>query len=303
MIRNLIKLPLAYSFLLLITIMIPSTGSANEVLKWTGCGITMKAFMAEAALAYQEKTGGKVAIKLSGGGATKGIRFANAGLSEMGGTCRPSLPDRFPEMEGEALLTVVGWDALVPIVHKENPIDSLTSEQFKQIMMGDIKNWSMVGGPDQAIQVVARTGKISGVGFMSRLMIFNDQETEFNGNAKIVKSSGPLEKYVEKNKWAIGISGVSSARRREVKLLAIEGKDATVKNIAAGDYPFFRPLYIATQGEPTGEVKKFLEWLLSAEGQEVVKKCGTVTLEQGRDLKKKFKFWLNTDRIINFDML
>lgn len=259
--------------------------------------------MAEAAQAYHEATGGNISIKLSGGGATKGIRFANSGLSDMGGSCRPCLPSHFPEYESEALLTVVGWDALVAVINPENPTNSITSKHFKQILLGEIDNWSSVGGPDQQVHLVVRTGKISGVGFMTRLMIFNDQKTEYSSKAKIVKSSGPVEKFIEKNKWAIGVTGVSSARRRVLKLLAIDDNQATVENIASGNYPFFRPLYIATQGRPEGEVKNFLDWLLSSEGQKVVAKCGTVTLEQGKGLKEKFNFWLHTDRIINFDAL
>ena len=98
---------------------------AATTLKWTGCGITKKAFMKEAAAAYEQKTG--IKIKLSGGGATKGIRFANSGMADLGGNCRPALKDRFPAEESNAYMTVVAWDALVPVVHPDNPVGSLTS--------------------------------------------------------------------------------------------------------------------------------------------------------------------------------
>ena len=282
-----------------------SLGIADEVtvLKWTGCGITKKAFMAEAAKAYEEETGGKIVIKISGGGATKGIRFADAGLADMGGNCRPALPDKFPEEESNARMTVVGWDALVPIINPNNPIESITSAQLKNIMTGEITNWSEVGGPDQKIQVVARIGKVSGVGFTARQIIFEDEDADYVQDAIIKKSSGPVEKHIEKNTWAIGITGISSAKRRKVKVLSVDGNESTEDNIASGAYPTFRPLYITTNGEPTGEVKKFLDWLTSEKGQAVVTDCGTVTLAKGKGLKEKYQNWVHTDHILNYNSL
>ena len=296
--KNNILIPGITSVIFLLSLI--SVVQAQTVLKWTGCGITKKAFMAEAAKAYEVATNGNIKITLSGGGATKGIRFADAAMADLGGTCRPSLPDQFPQEESKVYLTVVAWDALVPIVNEKNPIKSLTSDQLKQIVFGKITNWSDVGGPNQKIQVVARIGKITGVGFMARKIIFEDLEAEYAKDAIIVKSSGPLEKKVETMQWAVGITGISSAKRRPVKILPVDGNEASVQNIASGHYPTFRPLYLATQGKPKGENKSFLDWLLSDKGQKVVEQCGTVTLKQGAGLKSKFKHWLNTDRIVNF---
>ncbi len=295
------------AFLITLVFLFGNPGDAvSDNLTWTGCGISKKAYMKEAAAAYKEKSG--VDIKLSGGGATKGIRFTNAGLSDMGGTCRPALPDKFPQKEGEVFLTVVAWDALVAVVHPDNPVDSLTVEQLKKIMTGRITNWKEVGGPDQEILVVARTGKVSGVGYMARKMIFNDPEVEFTPRAKLVKSSGPLEKTVLKDKNAIGITGISSAKKRvfkgrKLKILKLDGAYPSVEAISTGKYPLFRPLYLATKGKPTGQVKAFLDWITSPEGQKVIESQGTVTLAQGKGLKAKFKYWEHTDRILNFNTL
>ena len=140
----------------------------SDMLTWVGCGITKKAFMAEASTTFTEKTG--VEIELSGGGATKGIRAAAGKTANLGGTCRPALPDRFTEEEKDARLTIVAWDALVFITHNDNPIDSLTLEQGKDIMLGKITNWKEVGGDDADIIVGYRdqagAGKYSGVGYM-----------------------------------------------------------------------------------------------------------------------------------------
>ncbi|MBF0474289.1 MAG: phosphate ABC transporter substrate-binding protein [Deltaproteobacteria bacterium] len=259
--------------------------------------------MSEAVKAYEKETGGKVSVSLSSGGATKGIRFANSGMADMGGTCRPALPDKFPEEELGVLLTVVAWDAVVAIVNKANPVNALTTDQLKQILLGTITNWSQVGGPNQKILFFDREDNYSGVGFVSRIMFFNDVNTKYTKAAEALMSSGPLEENVEQNQWAIGITGVSSARKRSLKILALDGIDPTVGNISSGTYTAFRPLYIATKGKPEGEVKKFLDWLISEKGQAVVEKCGTVSLKQGAGLKAKYKYWLHTDRVVNFSSL
>jgi phosphate transport system substrate-binding protein len=282
------------------------TTSGATKLKWTGCGITKKAFMAEAVKAYKAKTG--VLISLSGGGATKGIRATNAGKADIGGSCRNCLSTKFADEEGATFMTVVAWDAIVPIVHKSNPVKALTSQQLKDIMQGKLTNWKDVGGPDQDILVVVRTGKINGVGLMARKILYNNPEMEFSKKALVVKSSGPLENKIQTDPAAIGITGISSATKRisegkPLTVVKVDGNEATVANIGSGAYPTLRPLYLMTKGAPAGETKKFIDWLLSDEGQKVVETAGTVSLQQGAGLKAKFKYWENTNKITNFNDL
>ncbi|MBU0482725.1 MAG: extracellular solute-binding protein [Proteobacteria bacterium] len=282
------------------------TATAAEMMKWTGCGITKIAFMAEAADAYKKKTG--VVISLSGGGATKGIRAANSGEVDMGGNCRPSLPGKFPAEEGEVYLTVVAWDALVPIVQKDNPVDSITTENLKKVLQGEITNWKDLGGPDQKILLVTRTGKTNGVGYMARKIIFNDPDVDFAADALVLKSTGPVENKIKSDVTAFGLTGFSSAKKRvdsgeSMKILAVDGHKADAASIASGSYSTFRPLFISTKGKPAGEVKAFLDWLLSDEGQGVVEAAGTASVRQSVGLKAKFKHWETTDRIVNFDSL
>jgi phosphate transport system substrate-binding protein len=279
---------------------------AQANLRWTGCSITRIAFMTELATAYQKKTG--IAISLSGGGATKGIRDTNSGVADMGGTCRPSLPDEFPAEEGNVVLYQVGWDALVPVVNKETPVKDLTVEQIKDILVGKITNWKEVGGNDAKILVVAREGKISGVGYMTLNMIFHDKDTEHAKDALIVEDSGPLENKITVDRIAFGVTGVSSAKKKvaegkSIKILTVNGVEPTMDNIASGAYPHFRPLYIAVNPNSPNyaEVKKFIDWTLSAEGQKVIEDAGTVNLARGQGLKEKFKYWEHTDKIANFD--
>lgn len=268
-----------------------AAGSASaETLTWTGCGITKKAFMAEVAKAYEAKTG--IATKISGGGATKGIRSASAGASDMGGTCRHWLRGLEGDVHTEeqnAQLVQVAWDAIVAIVHPDNPVENITMAQLKDIYDGKITRWSELGGPDKPIALITRAGKYSGVGHMFRLLAFNDQEYGFKARSLEVKSSGPLEKKVEKVKGAMGVDGISSAKKRDVKFLSLDGVAPTKENIAAGTYPLFRPLYLAVHKQKASAgTKAFIDFILSDEGQQVIADQGTVNMAEGAGLKGKW---------------
>jgi phosphate transport system substrate-binding protein len=283
-------------------IAIPAFAGAQQAdMSWTGCGITRKAFMAEAAAAYKIKTG--ITISITGGGAMKGIRDAAAGRVDMGGTCRPPIPHRDDSEKG-LVITHVAWDALVVMVNPNNPVNDISSEQVRKIFEGKMRFWKDLGAPELAIITLAtRIGMLSGVGYMTRIMLYNDPVAFFSQHAKRLKSSTPVEKMVEKTKNAIGISGVSSAIKRKVKLLALNGVKPTKENIASGKYTYYRPLFLVTKGKPTGKIKDFIDWLLSAEGQKVVSDNGTVNLAEGHSLNNKYKYWEQKDSVWNYNKL
>jgi len=246
---------------------------AAEPLTWAGCGITKKSFMAEMATAYQARYGTE--IILEGGGAAKGIRRVGDKSVTIGGSCRPKLPGNPEELSTQ--LNPVAWDALVVIVHPDNPVDNITISQVQKMYEGKITNWKELGGPDRPLELQIRKGKQSGVGRTLRELAFGDFDKDFVSTA-VHKSSGPLEQAVENNPNAVGVTGVSSARKRTVKLLTLEGKEASYDNIRSGDYHFYRPLYIAhNPANPRyEEVKKFIDFAHSREGREIIRKQGAV---------------------------
>jgi len=263
-----------------------STMVNAEELSWTGCGISKKAFMTEMAKAYESKTG--VTVKLSGGGATKGIRAVAAGTSDLGGSCRHWLRgvsgDVHPE-ETDADLIQVAWDALVVIAHPDNSVNNIALDQLKDVYAGKISSWSDLGGEDKRIGLVVRDGKTSGVGYMLRQLVFGDADYEFGARSLKVKSTGPLEAKVESLKTAFAIDGISSAKRRNVKFLSIDGVEPTKENIAAGSYALYRPLYMAVNKQNTNQAaQKFVDFVLSDEGQAVISQQGTVNLKEGAAL-------------------
>jgi len=257
-------------------------GADGKTLTWVGCGISKQAFMAEVAAAYEKKTG--IKIKLQGGGATKGIRQVAGRQVDMGGSCRDVIhqPGGMSPISDERYVTMhpVGWDALVVIVHPKNPVTNITLDQIKRLYKGEITNWRELGGKDEPLTLYVRKGKISGVGRSIRELVFSNYDEEFTGG-KVVNSSGPLEQAIQTEENAIGITGYSSAKRRKVKMLSLEGIEPKYDKIASGGYMLYRPLYLVT---PMGihvkpEIQGFIDFLRSEEGKKILRTAGTVPYE------------------------
>ncbi len=259
---------------------------AEANLKWVGCGITKKAFMAELAAAYEAKTG--VKIKIEGGGATRGIRetIAMDSDADMGGTCRFLMHS---EQTGQAIKAEpVAWDALVVITHKDNPVNDISLENLRAVYRGQITNWKELGGPDRTLKLFVRKGKISGVGRTLRKLVLDDYDADITSTYEF-KSSGPLEKAVEQDVNALGVTGISSARRRNVKILSLDGKFPSYENIKSGEFVLYRPLYIVVNHlkSDADDVEQFVGFALSDEGRKIIRENGTVPYRDGYRLIQK----------------
>lgn len=244
-----------------------------EPLHWAGCGITKKAFMAELAKAFEAKTG--TSIVLEGGGAAKGIRRAGDKSVHLGGTCRPQLPGL--RSEAVTRLNPVAWDALVVITHPDNPVSDITLDQLRGIYEGRITNWRQLNGPNRPLELQIRSGKQSGVGRTLRELVFMDVEKDFVA-AAVHPSSGPLEKAVQSNPNAVGVTGVSSAKKRPLKILTLEGREPDYDNIRSGAYLLYRPLYIAynPSNERYREISEFIDFAHSKIGRQIIRDQGSV---------------------------
>jgi len=262
----------AFSFILSLTTINLSFAANSSTLNWSGCGITKKAFMAELANAYYEKTG--IKINLRGGGATRGIRDVVNHKADIGGACRTQM--EFSSLERGVKQIPVAWDALVVIVHPSNPVKEITLQQLRHIYRGNITNWQQLGGKNAPIDLYARTGTISGVGYTLRELVFNNLKESFKAK-QFFKSSGPLEIAIENNRNAIGTTGISSANRRDIKILKLEGKKPSYENIRRGKYLLYRPLYLVIQQfEKDLRVLNFKKFALSKDGQAIIRSTGAV---------------------------
>ena len=271
--------------------------AAEEMLVWRGCGVSKTAFMAACAKAYREETG--VPIRVSGGGARLGLVATAEGGADLGGSCRALLAEeagRYPDLR----LCVVAWDALVVIVQEGHEVDNLSKDQLREILLGRVRNWQEVGGPDRRLVVVARRGDDSGVGHCVRRLILKDEHARL-GTVRL-HSSGPVERLVARHRDAVAVTGISSVRQQQgLKALAIDGVAPSVENIASGAYPYYRPLYIAFVRGRNPHADRFVRWLIGPRGQKTIESQQTVTLYQGRQLAKRCEALPKS--AFNFDQL
>ena len=267
-------------------------GSAapKRVLKWVGCGISKLGFMQDLARAYEKRTGVKIVIE--GGGATKGLREVSAGESNMGGSCRLPLVmrtkagiDKVDPAERHIKIIPMGWDALVVIAHKDNKeVSSLTLEQLRDVLTGKITTWKELGGSsDKPINLYVRKGKISGVGATLRQQLFNNPRQEFAARAKVLASSGKIEKAVEADPYGLAVSGISSSRHRKVQMLSLDNAAPTMANLKDGKYHLYRILFLVVPPDykTDPDIKAFVDFSLSLEGEDVIEKAGTLPYHKG----------------------
>lgn len=288
----------AARFLLLVVPLIAFQTSAQAVtkeIKWVGCGISKLGFMQKLASAYEKKSG--VKINLEGGGATKGLRNVASGQSHIGGSCR--LPLVIEEKDGsftieqkEQQLKVIpiGWDSLVVITNKANEAaTAISQQQLRDVLTGKITNWSELGGDDRPINLYVRSGKISGVGLTLRQQLFNKVGQEFRSDATVLSSSGKIEKAVEQDPNALAVSGISSSRHRDVKMLQLDGIEPSLDTLKAGDYPLYRLLFLVAPHnlKEQPELQEFISFALSRQGQSIIKKAGTMPYHQALNLMFK----------------
>ena len=174
----------------------------------------------------------------------------------------------------------IGYEAFVFFVHKNNPIDNLTTEQIQAIYSGEITNWSELGGPDEEIAAYQRN---EGSGSQSMLIRFMDGKEIMEAPTEMVDDfmSGIVEQVSDyrNKKGSIGFSfryyleGI--IKNPNIKLLSIDGVAPTVENIKNGSYPITTSLYAVTyEGNDNENVEKLLDWVLSEEGQYIIEKTG-----------------------------
>jgi len=178
-------------------------------------------------------------------------------------------------------LRPVAWDALVMMVHKDNPVESVSLDQLRKLYKGQITNWKQLGGKDAPVELYVRKGKISGVGRTLRELLFYNYEEEFVAR-HVVEETANLEKDMVTNPNGAGMTGVSSARKLKgiAKILKLDGKDPSYENIRTGKYLLYRPLYIVSNlQEKDPEVKRFVTFVAGDEGKQIMRSVGTVPYE------------------------
>jgi phosphate transport system substrate-binding protein len=233
--------------------------------------------IAQASLeAYMKKNPG-VQISLSGGGSGEGIKALLDKTTDIADSSREIKKEEIELAEKNGVKPVahvVAYDAIIPVVHPKNKVTNLSIYQLSQIYQGKITNWKEVGGEDLKIVVISRD---SSSGTFESWDHFIMKKAKVTPQAQMLASNGAIVTAVSKNRYAIGYLGMGYVNK-SLKPLPVDGIKASVETALSKEYPLSRELYMYTNGEPTGEVAKFIAFVKSAEGQKIVAKEGFVPL-------------------------
>ena len=218
-----------------------------------------------------------VNISLSGGGSGNGIKALIDGSTDIANASRFIKDKEVKLAQGKGIYPVphrIAIDAIVPIVHVDNPVADLSAEQLSLIYQGKIKNWKEVGGNDLKIVVVSRDTSSGTYEVWEEKVLHKAKVTP---RAQLQASNGAVIQTVSKNRYAIGYIGLGYLNK-SVRALTVGGTEATVATALSGAYPVARPLFMFTNGWPRGTVSDFINFVVSTEGQALVRKEGFVPL-------------------------
>jgi phosphate transport system substrate-binding protein len=242
------------------------------------------------ALAWAEKYQAEhpeVRISVTGGGSGTGIASLINKTVDIANASRQIKDEEVAEAKSngvEPVEHIIARDAIAVIVNPENPVSQLTLKQISDIYSGKISNWSEVGGEDRPIVRLSReTNSGTHVYFLETVLRLGnkDDKTLFSMDTLLLPSSEGIVAEVRQNPNAIGYDGLGYVPK-DLKMIAI-AKEAggayvlpSIATVNDKSYPIARDLYMYTNGEPTGIVKTYLDWILSSEAQQIVADLGFV---------------------------
>ncbi len=222
----------------------------------------------------------KVSITIEGSGSGNGIKAL------LDGTC--SIANSSREMKEEELKAArdkgidvkeitVAYDMIVPVINPSNPVKALTMDQLKGIYDGSIKNWKQVGGKDETIVVISRDSSSGTFEIWHEKVM---KKTDVSKDALLQASNGAIVSAVSGNPKSIGYIGFGYIDKT-VKPLPVSGIQPTLENGKSGKFPISRKLYMyVDQKKVSPETQKFIDYLLSPDGQKVVTEAGFISINQ-----------------------
>jgi phosphate transport system substrate-binding protein len=208
-------------------------------------------------------------IYVQGGGSTAGIEAVKSHAANIGMSSRSLLPD-----EKNLYAVTIARDAIAIIVHPKNPINDLSLSQIKEVFSGKIKSWKELGGPAHPIILVSRE---EGSGTRESFQKFVMGKEEISLESLVQDSNGAIRQVVSSDPNAIGYISLGLVNEK-VKALKLSGVEPNVTDIENGTYTLVRPFLFVFNGEPAGEAKSFLEFVLSPSAQNLLSKEGLVSI-------------------------
>ncbi len=226
-----------------------------------------------------------VQFQVTGGGSGTGISALLNGTTDICASSRPIKPSEVSQLKSKynskGIEVAVARDGISVYVHKDNPVKKMTVAQLRDIFLGKTTNWKQVGGRDAKIVLYSRENNSGTYEFFKEHVL---EKKDFAPQAQHMVGTGALVNAVRKDPNAIGYGGVAYAEGVKDLALAKDASssyiDPTEANILNGSYPLSRFLYFYLRERPSGDIKKFIDWVLGKDGQKVVNEVGYIPVKK-----------------------
>jgi len=200
-------------------------------------------------------------IDVQGGGSSAGVTAVEAGTADIGMSSR-----ELKDGELELWSVEIAKDGLAIIIHPDNPLENLTIEQLRGIYTGAVGNWKELGGADARIHIISREEGSGTRSAFEDLVMGADWITP---KAIVQDSNGSVRQLVAGDRHSIGFVSMGMVDET-VKAVRLGGVAPTWETVSSGQYSLFRPFIFITLEEPEGQVKGFIDFTLSPEGQQML---------------------------------
>ncbi|RAN77267.1 peptidoglycan-binding protein [Bacillus sp. SRB_336] len=255
-----------------------STAVKGPSLIWRGDVATANGVVNDVAQAWEK--GGHGQVELQPFNTASGIDAVANGTADLAGSARASDASA---QNARLTFTPVAWDALVIITQSSNPVSNLTLKQVHDIYFGKIHNWSEVGGNNAPIDVYAVASPGDGVEYSLRSLLFG-RGNQPVAAPRLYVNTRKLEEGIALNPNGLGVATLAGiSGNGKLKAIPINGKRATVANVADGSYPLFIPLYLVTNpsSPKAASAQAFVDFVQSEPGKAVLRKHAVLPYQDG----------------------
>ena len=261
------------------------TGNNDTAAEVTGTVVTagstsVQPLSEELAAAFMAANKG-VTVEVQGGGSGQGIKSIEEKIADLGALSREVKDE---EKASVAKEYVIAKDGVAVIVNKATNVENLTLDQINKIYTGQIKNWKEVGGNDAPIVVVSReegSGTRGAFTEISKVMVKDAAGQEVDNTTKdalVQGSTGAVMQTVATTPNTIGYVSLGSLSDT-VKALKVENVTPSTETVLSGEYKISRPFLYVAGGELSEAAQKYVDFVMSPEGQKIVEESGFIKVQ------------------------
>ena len=216
------------------------------------------------------------AFNIAAEGSATGFAALIDKTAAIGMASRPAKPEEIANGKAKGVdlkETIVAYDGIAVIVNTANSIKGLTKKQVEQIFTGEITDWSAVGGSGGKISVYTRNTSSGTYAEFKELAM---KKRDYAPDSQKLAGNEQIAQEVGKNPNGVGYVGLAYTKASGIRVVPIDGASPSKESVLAKSYPYARPTFFYTNGEPTGVVKEFIDFTVGPEGQKIVEQVGFV---------------------------